>query len=84
MSIQVLQTYDHLHAINNFYNSKVNTIFILFYFTMTQPSQPFTFYVITGGETQQTDKTSSTIPVVEFTSFVESSLDACCIFQNTS
>jgi hypothetical protein len=27
MFIQVLQAYAHLHAINNFYNSKVNTFF---------------------------------------------------------
>jgi hypothetical protein len=39
--------------------------------------------VNTCGESKQTDKTSSTILVYEFASFVESSLDACCLFQQS-
>jgi hypothetical protein len=50
---------------------------------MNQPSPPCTFYVNISGETQQIDKNSSTIPIDEFSSFVEFSLDACCLFQQS-
>jgi hypothetical protein len=60
-----------IHAINNFYNSKVNTFYYFYYFfTVTQPSPPCIFYVNICGDTQQIEKKSSTIPVAEFASFV--------------
>jgi hypothetical protein len=86
MLIQISQMYAHLHAINYLCNSKVNAFFI--YFMVTQPPPPYNIYVNTSGETQQTDETSSTIPepevvATEFSSILESSLDACCLFQQS-